>query len=197
MERPDEEIVSEALTGSRQAFGRLVQRYQHGIVNYLNTMIRDYEEALDLSQEVFVKAYRNLHQYQQQYRFSSWLYRIAHNQAMDYFRKRRPKLVSIDETVQLEDSEIERQVVDNGLSPEQSLQRKEQKQAIADAIDRLPPVYRSLIVLRHLNHLSYEDIATVSDLPLGTVKTRIYRGRERLRALLLGTGNLLDGMSEN
>ncbi len=196
MERSDEEIVSEVLSGNREAFGRLVQRYQHGIVNYLNTMTRNYEDALDLSQEVFVKAFRNLHQYRQQYRFSSWLYRIAHNQAMDFFRKMHPQAVSIDESIQLEDGDIKRELVADDLSPEQSLQRKQQQEAIAHAIDRLPPAYRSLIVLRHLNHLSYDDIATVSDLPLGTVKTRIYRGRERLRALLLTEGDSPDEMFE-
>jgi RNA polymerase sigma-70 factor (ECF subfamily) len=179
----DEDLVAAVLAGDRDRFGDLVDRYQGRLVNYLFRLLRNPDDAHDLAQEVLVKVYQVLDRFDPHYRFSTWLFRVAQNAAIDQIRRRRLKVVSM------------RQDEDGGEtrdwdlpSPERGpygdLRNRERGGAIQDAIDALPWEYRELILLRHFGDLPYEDIARLKKMPLGTVKNKLFRGRQMLKEKL-------------
>jgi RNA polymerase sigma-70 factor (ECF subfamily) len=176
----DEDLVAAVLAGDRDRFGDLVDRYQGRLVNYLFRLLRNPDDAHDLAQEVFVKVYQVLDRYDPQYRFSTWLFRVAQNAAIDQIRRRRLKLVSLRQ----DDDEGESRDWDLP-SPERGpygeLRNRERGDAIQQAIDALPWEYRELILLRHFGDLPYEEIARMKQMPLGTVKNKLFRGRQMLK----------------
>lgn len=185
MEPPtDEALVSAALEGDEDSFRELVQRYQSRLVNYLYRLLRNLDEAHELAQEVFLKIYQALDRFDPKYRFSTWIFRVAQNAAIDQIRKRRLKLVSL--SVQ-DDGEDEIRDWDMP-SPERDAYGRyrnvERGEAIQEAIDNLPEEYRELIVMRHFAELSYDEIATSQEMPLGTVKNKLFRGRQMLKEKL-------------
>jgi RNA polymerase sigma-70 factor (ECF subfamily) len=193
MDQDDRAIVVAVLGGQQHRFAELVTRYQSQIVNYVCRMLGNYEDAVDLSQDVFLKAYSALGSYKPQYPFAAWLFRIARNAAIDEIRKRRVVTVSLDAPVELEDGSVGREVESPGLDPEDAYLGAEFADRVSAAIDELPDKYREAIILRHAAELSYDEIAEALELPLGTVKTRIFRARDALRRSL---GDLLDDDSE-
>jgi len=183
---PDDDVlVTRVLAGDARTYGELVTRYEKGIVNFIYRMIGDYDQALDLAQEVFFKAYRSLIRFDPAFRFSTWLYRIASNHAIDHLRRKSPALLSLDDPG---DSRcggggvVHLRSVARG--PDDLLASRELGKLIGDAIDSLPAAYRELILLRHLQGMPYNDIARLKSLPLGTVKNRLFRAREILRKRL-------------
>ena len=176
----DETLVAAVLDGDRDRFGELVDRYQGRLVNYLFRLLRDVDDAHDLAQEVLVKVYQVLDRYDPQYRFSTWLFRVAQNAAIDQIRRRRLKLVSLRQN----DEEGEGRDWDLP-SPERGpygeLRNRERGDAIQEAIYSLPWEYRELILLRHFGELPYEEIAQLKGMPLGTVKNKLFRGRQMLK----------------
>ncbi|MGD8329425.1 MAG: sigma-70 family RNA polymerase sigma factor [Acidobacteriota bacterium] len=180
------------LNGQQHRFAELVDRYQTQIVNYVCRMLGNYEDAVDLSQDVFLKAYSALESYRPQYPFPAWLFRIARNAAIDEIRKRRLSTVSLDAPMEFDDGSTPREVESSGLDPEDSYLGLEFANRISAAIDELPEKYREPIVLRHAGGLSYDEIAEAMELPIGTVKTRIFRARDALRQSL---GDLFDDES--
>jgi RNA polymerase sigma-70 factor (ECF subfamily) len=176
----DEELVAAALGGDRERFGDLVERYQGRLVNYLFRLLRNADDAHDLAQEVLVKVYQVLDRYDPQYRFSTWLFRVAQNAAIDQIRRRRLKVVSLRQ----DDGEGESRDWDLP-SPERGpygeLRNQERGGAIQEAIESLPWEYRELILLRHFGELPYEEIARMKQMPLGTVKNKLFRGRQMLK----------------
>jgi RNA polymerase sigma-70 factor (ECF subfamily) len=189
MDQDDRAVVEAVLSGHQHRYSDLVERYQSQIVNYVCRMLGNYEDAVDLSQDVFLKAYSALGSYRPQYPFAAWLFRIARNAAIDEIRKRRLSTVSLDAPVEFEDGSAGREVESQGLDPQDSYLGLEFADQISSAIDQLPDKYREPIVLRHAADLSYEEIAQALELPIGTVKTRIFRARDALRQSL---GELLD-----
>ena len=183
----DAELVVRALKGRDDGFEELVRRYQRPIVSYVYRMTGDYDAALDLTQEVFIKVYNSLARYRPEYKFSTWIYRIAHNAAVDHLRRRPSRPQGLDQTARDGES-YERPVASDAPSPEQLSERAELRAEIEDVIRQLPESYRELIVLRHAHDLSYDEIAEVTGLPLGTVKNRIFRAREAMRGPLLERG---------
>jgi RNA polymerase sigma-70 factor (ECF subfamily) len=179
----DDELVTGVLEGDRERFGELVERYQGRLVNYLFRLLRNLEEAHELAQEVFLKVYQVLDRYDPQYKFSTWLFRVAQNAAIDQIRRRRLKLVSLHQ----EDAEGEARDWDLP-SPERGpyghLRNQERGEALQQAIDALPWEYRELILLRHMGELPYEEIARLKRMPLGTVKNKLFRGRQMLKERL-------------
>jgi RNA polymerase sigma-70 factor (ECF subfamily) len=177
----DEELVEAVLRGQRERFGDLVERYQGRLVNYLYRLLRSVEDAHELTQEVFIKVYQALDRYDPRYRFSTWIFRVAQNAAIDEIRKRRVRLVSFDgrEDDEGEAREWEPESPERG--PYGALRNAERGGAIQEAIDKLPWEYRELIVLRHFGELSYDDIARLKAMPLGTVKNKLFRGRQMLK----------------
>jgi RNA polymerase sigma-70 factor (ECF subfamily) len=187
---PDLELIAAALQGVEAAFEGLVQRYQRGIVNYIYRMAGNYETALELAQETFLKVYLSLKEYNSEYKFSTWIYRIAHNQTVDLLRRKRPRAIPIDAPIETEEGPQPRQFATKDPSALETMIESEEWARIAGAIAALPEGLRELIVLRHVNLRSYEEIARITGLPLGTVKNRIFLGRGELRRLLTGDAEL-------
>ena len=173
LEESDELWVARALQDP-QAYEELVRRYQRRLYNLACRLTGDQEEAQDLAQEALVRAYNALARFRQGERFSPWIYKIATNLCINYLRRRRFQ-VPLDE---------EAPFVDGALTPEQALEREETRVTVQEAILALPDQYRAVVLLRHQQELSYSDIASALGLPLGTVKTHLFRAREMLNKIL-------------
>jgi RNA polymerase sigma-70 factor (ECF subfamily) len=174
----DQEIVKKIKEGDKDAFCFIVDRYQKGLINFIFHMIGHYEESLELCQEAFLKVYSNIDLYDRNYKFSTWIYKIASNLTIDHLRKNNPRIDSLDELN--EDDEKKIDVKSEELDPIEKLEKKFVGQEIADAIISLEPHNRELIILRHIHFRSYEEIAKITNLPLGTIKNRIFRARKEL-----------------
>jgi RNA polymerase sigma-70 factor (ECF subfamily) len=184
----DRELIAQAMTGDERAYRALLVKYERAVYNVCYKMVRDREEARDLSQEAFMKVFAMLDRYNPAYAFSNWLLKITSNLCIDAMRKRRVDTLPMDDPVQSPKGEFERQYPSREDAPDAVLAKKEQMGMLLHAIENLPAHYRIMIVLRHEEHLSYEDIAQVLDLPLGTVKARIHRAREMLKTMLDSEG---------
>ena len=184
MKQEDLVLIERCKQGDQVAYAQLLRKYQNSVYNLCRKMVRNPEDARDLAQEAFVKTFATLERYNPVYAFSSWLYKITANLCIDHIRKQRMKLYSIDDPVEGDEGPIARQLEDPGQRPDEISERGEMRLAIRTAIDRLPPHYRMILIMRHQEQLSYEEIAQALDIPLGTVKARIHRAREGLKALL-------------
>lgn len=178
---PDEELVRRTLAGDQGSFGTLVERYQDRLVSFLFRMLRNLDTAHDLAQEVFVRVYQALDRYDPQFKFSTWTFRVAHNLAIDELRRRKVRWVPLQRQDGEEEQAWEREIPSEGPTPYQDLRNRQRGDAIQEAIDRLPPDYRELILMRHMGELSYEEIAQLKRMPLGTVKNKLFRGRQMLK----------------
>lgn len=185
MKSEDLQLIERCKRGEQTAYTRLLRKYQSAVYNLCRKMVRNPDEARDLTQEAFVKTFSSLDRYNPVYAFSSWLYKITANLCIDHLRKQHMKLCSIDEPLESEEGSIPRQIEDPGRKPDEITEHSELQHAIQDAIGKLPPHYRVILVMRHQEQLSYEEIASALDIPLGTVKARIHRARESLKAFLL------------
>jgi RNA polymerase sigma-70 factor, ECF subfamily len=184
---PDQELVRRVLAGEESLFGALVRRYQLRVVAHVSRMVGSREDALDLSQEIFLKVFQALDRYNPEFKFSTWLFRIAGNAAIDHLRKRRPRTVPLeiaDPESRTGVSAIEHE--SPGLDPYGELRNAERGEAISKAIAELPLEFRELITLRHFGGLSYEEIARLKNMPLGTVKNKLFRARVVLKERLAG-----------
>ena len=184
----DQEVVVRAREGSERAYRELVRRYERPIFSLIYRMVRDRELAEDLAQETFVKALNALDSYRPEYKFSSWIFKISHNAAIDHLRRRELDTLSLEGSPHAATPDaIEAtalQIGDRGETPLDVVEAKELGGEIEQAIARLRPEYRQCILLRHVEGRAYEEIAEILDLPLGTVKTYIHRARNELRAYL-------------
>ena len=186
LKETDSELISQAKRGEGKAYDKLLNKYRNSVYNLVFRMVRDVQEAEDLTQEAFIKAFNSLAQFNEEYAFSTWLYKIATNNCIDFFRKRKLQTLSLDKPIQYKDSEIQQEIPDTDLNPEKTILAKERSAIIREAIDTLPEKYHSAIVLRHSEEKSYEEIAEILNLPIGTVKARIFRAREMLNKALKG-----------
>ncbi len=173
----DYEIIKKVLDGDNDAFSELVTRYKNLVYSVILRMINDYEEANDISQEVFIKVYKNLGKYQPEFKFSTWIMRITTNHVIDFLRKKK------QETVNIEDVEYD---LSSPSNPEKEILDKEQTEIFAKAINQLPDMYKLPIVLYHIKRYSYLEIADMLNIPLSKVKNRIFRGRRLLKEILMG-----------
>lgn len=184
----DAELVARALKGDQSAYAELLERFRRPVFSLIYRMIGDREQAEDLAQESFVKAFNNLDTYKPGYRFSSWLFKIANNHAIDHLRRARLKTVSIHGSPHAATAarEEETRIVLEapGETPEQEVLALELGSEIEAAISRLRPEYRTAVILRHVENRSYEEIAEVMDVPIGTIKTFLHRARAELRGAL-------------
>ena len=185
MGESDAELTGQILAGSDTAARELVRRYERPVYNLIVRMVRDPALAEDLAQETFVKAFRHLASYDPGYKFANWILRIAHNTAIDYLRQPRPVLSSLDE--QVEQGGV-RAADSTSPTPFAEAERKELAGALDQAIDRLRPEYREVVVLRYQEDLSYEEIAEMTDLPVGTVKSHLHRARAELAEMMAAAG---------
>ena len=182
----DRELVATAVRGVEGSFEELVRRYQRPISAYVYRMVGNYESALDLTQEIFIKVYSSLDRYRAEFKFSTWIYKIAHNAAVDHLRRTATREQSL--VVGADGDQFDLPIESNRLSPEQESEQRERRVEIETVVRALPANYRELIILRHSQDLSYEEIVEVTGLPLGTVKNRLFRAREAMRDHLLERG---------
>lgn len=185
---PDADVVSLAQRGNEAAFRELIRRYERPVFSLIYRMVRDSAAAEDLSQDAFIKVLNNLDKYRPEFKFSSWLFKIANNVTIDALRKRQLDTISLDGSPHASSaSEVEAsrfELADDAESPLDELASRELGAIIEHAIATLRPEYRNCIMLRYVEGRSYEEIAATLDLPLGTVKTYIHRARHELREAL-------------
>jgi RNA polymerase sigma-70 factor (ECF subfamily) len=186
----DQQVVVYAQQGREDAYRELIARYERPVFSLIFRMVRDNETAEDLAQETFIKVLNNIDRYLPEFKFSSWLFKIANNITIDYLRRRQLDTVSLEGAPDAVSEESKRAtslaIASPGESPLQQLESKELGEQIERAIARLRPEYRACILLRHVEDYSYDEIAEIVKLPLGTVKTYIHRARAELREALEG-----------
>jgi RNA polymerase sigma-70 factor (ECF subfamily) len=180
----DSALVQKALKGDRRAFEMIIRRYQQPLVNYLGRMTGERETALDFAQDIFLKAYASLGSFRPSFKFSTWLFRIASNHMIDHWRKKKIAAVSLDQPYADDDCSPRIQVEDQGPSVARRFELAELRAKIEQALERIPEALRELFVLRHVNEFSYEEIADIKNLPVGTVKNRVFQAKEMLRRRL-------------
>jgi RNA polymerase sigma factor (sigma-70 family) len=181
---PDEVLISDALNGEQEAYQELLNRYQKTVFHIVVKIIRNSDDAQDLVQETFMRAFNTLESYRSEFRFSTWLCKIAANCSIDYLRKKKIKAYSMDKPFETKNGTVEVEIEDKGANPEETLLRKQQMISIEEAIESLPPKYKQVIIYRHHDDKSYEEISRIMSIPIGTVKARIFRARELLKKKL-------------
>lgn len=176
--------IKQVLKGDQNAYADIVNLYQHKLYQICYRMLSNKQEAEDIAQEAFVRAYINLHSYDQKRKFSTWLYRIATNLCIDRIRKKKPDYYLDAQVPGTDGLDMYSQIAADEKLPEETVEQMELQERIQYEISRLPDKYRSVIVLKYIEELSLQEISEILDMPLGTVKTRIHRGREALRKQL-------------
>jgi len=185
--KKDLELVEAAIEGDQMAYGELMDRYRESIYYMMLKMVKNTDDADDLTIEAFGKAFNRLKQYSPNYAFSTWLFKIASNNCIDFIRKKRIKALSLDQGFRNEDGDsMEIHVADGGLDPFESLEKKERKERMHDVVGELKPKYRRLVEMRYFEEKSYDEISDELGLPLGTVKAQLFRARDILERVLGG-----------
>ncbi len=180
----DAALIKRALVGDQKAYKKLRVKYHEPIYNLIYRMIRNKDEVEDLTQEAFIKAFTSLSSFNDEFAFSTWLYKIATNNCIDYIRRKKLHTFSIDKPVESKESDFTYELPDSTYEPDQELIDRQRKKLLDDAINSLPAKYRQVIHLRHVEEKEYQEIAAILRLPLGTVKAHIFRAREMLNKYL-------------
>jgi len=184
MQLDDKIIVQNILNGDEKAFEMIIQRYQRPLLNYIGRMVGDHELALDLTQEVFIKTYSSLHLFQAQYKFSTWMFKIASNLVIDFWRKKKIDSFSLDQHPGFESDKPPIQIPGFDQPVGKKYELQEIREKIESTLNKIPPALRELFIWRHINEFSYEEIAEIKEMPIGTIKNRVYQAKELLRKLL-------------
>jgi RNA polymerase sigma factor (sigma-70 family) len=180
----DAALIKRALAGDQKAYKKLRIKYHEAIYNLIYRMIRNKDEVEDLTQEAFIKAFTSLSSFNDEFAFSTWLYKIATNNCIDYIRRKKLQTFSIDKPIESKESDFIYELPDSTYEPDQELIDHQRKKLLEDAISSLPAKYRQVIHLRHVEEKEYQEIAAILKLPLGTVKAHIFRAREMLNKYL-------------
>jgi len=185
----DNDLVREFIAGNEAAFTELVTKYKDALTNYLNVMVGDYDIAVDLCQETFIRVYKNISRYSNIYQFSTWIYRIATNLAIDEMRYRRRRGQVFYKNVwgrnsSKDEDGREFEISDVRAGPGDEVLRKESERVLSEAIRSLPEKYRTAFILKEIQELPYESIAKVLNCSSGTIKSRLHRARELLQRKL-------------
>jgi RNA polymerase sigma-70 factor, ECF subfamily len=183
-EEKDKVLVKRTLRGDKKAFEMIIRNYQQSLLNYIGRMVGEREMALDFTQEVFIKAYASLRSFEPQYKFSTWLFKIASNLVIDHWRKKKIPTLSISEPLAEDSDGLTLDIPDEKPSVVRKLELAELGKRIEWALGQIPTALRELFVWRHINGLSYEEMAEIKNLPVGTVKNRVYQAKEMIRRLL-------------
>ncbi len=182
----DFRLIDQALQEKDQtAYGELMKRYRMAVYHMILKMVRNVDDAEDLTIEAFAKAFKNLHKFKQDYTFSTWLFRIATNNAIDFIRKKRLKTLSLNTTFKNDSGDdVNIDVEDETLNPQQEAIKSQKVELVQMFVTKLPPKYQRLVRLRYFDELSYDEIAKELDAPLGTIKAQLYRARELMYELV-------------
>ena len=176
----DSRNIKAALKGDQVAYRVIMKKYHDQVYNLLYRMVHTKDEVEDLTQEAFIKAFNSLQNFNEEFAFSTWLYKIATNNCIDYIRKRKLKTFSIDKPISSKDGEYSFEIPDSTFVPDRSMIENQRSRVIQDAVNSLPEKYRTVILMRHTEDKDYQEIADELQLPLGTVKAHIFRAREIL-----------------
>lgn len=190
-------VIRAVLNGDVNAFETLVKEYEKNVYNLALRMTGNSEDAADMSQEAFIKAYNSLSSFRGDSKFSVWLYRIVSNVCLDYLRSRTRKPTVSLSTENDDGDEVELDIADETQSPELLLDRSLTRDAVRRGLASLPPDHREILLLREIQGLSYEEIAAALDLEAGTVKSRIFRARKKLSSFLIKDGNIPEFVSSS
>lgn len=180
--REDAELIRRALSGDQSAFAKLLQKYRRQVYTLTMRMLGQEQDAEDAAQDAFIRAFQSLESCDPNRPFLRWIYRIGYNLCVDRYRRRRHVTISLDEP--FGEEKFRRELVDETPGPEERLDMKEEQRRLTELLSSLPPRYRAVVVLRHQDDLSYEEIADILNLPLGTVKARMHRAHNLLRKML-------------
>lgn len=182
----DFRLIDQAVKqNDEQAFAMLMERYKRPVYHMILKMVRNVDDAEDLTIEAFAKAFKNLHRFKKDYTFSTWLFRIATNNAIDFIRKKRLETMSLDTSFTDDNGEaVQIDVEDQNLNPQEETIKSQKIELIQMFVTKLPAKYQRLVRLRYFQELSYEEIATELDAPLGTVKAQLHRARELMYDLV-------------
>ncbi|MBI5473900.1 MAG: sigma-70 family RNA polymerase sigma factor [Ignavibacteriae bacterium] len=173
-------MIQAALGGDDTAYKKLMKKYHDAIYNFIYRMVHDKHQVEDLTQEAFIKAFASLASFNEEFAFSTWLYKIATNNSIDYIRKRKLQTYSIDKPIEAKDSDYAFELPDDTYEADKEMISDQRARMLNEAIGKLPEKYRKVIRLRHVDEKSYEEIAQSLKLPIGTVKAHIFRAREML-----------------
>lgn len=180
-------IDKATIEDDEQAFAELMKRYKKPVYHMILKMVRNVDDAEDLTIEAFAKAFRNLSRFKKDYTFSTWLFRIATNNSIDFIRKKKLETMSLDSSFKDDSGEaVTIDVEDNELNPMEETIKSQKIALIRIFVDKLPPKYQRLVKLRYFDELSYEEIAKELEAPLGTVKAQLHRARELMYDLVKG-----------
>jgi RNA polymerase sigma-70 factor (ECF subfamily) len=180
----DIKFVEAAMRGEQQAFAELMDRYRDTIFYMLLRMVKNKSDADDLTIEAFGKAFKNIHQYTPNFAFSTWLFKIASNNCIDFLRKKKSNTISIDSQSDDPSKDSQMSIPANILDPEENLIKQQEATLMRNIVEKLKPRYRELVRLRYFNEYSYEEISTEMNIPIGTVKAQLFRARELLNNIL-------------
>ena len=184
----DLELVGFAINGDQAAYAALMERYRESIYYMMLKMVKNTDDADDLTIEAFGKAFRRLEQYSPNYAFSTWLFKIASNNCIDFIRKKRIKVTSMDSGIQTDDGErLQIDARSNTRDPEETMEHKQKVMLMREVVAKLKPRYRILVEKRYFEELSYEEISEELNLPLGTVKAQLFRARDFLANMMENT----------
>lgn len=193
----EKDLIQKAKNGDQDAFGQLVLAHQNKVYTICVHMVTDREEAADLAQEAFLKAWRSLSTFQGESSFATWMHRLTTNVCLDYLRK-QSRRQNISTAVSLDDEDSGwTEPADHSQDPQQHLEREERKRALSRALAELPEHHRQTLIMREVSGMSYQEIADALNTDLGTIKSRIARARERLRKILLRDGNFFPENASN
>lgn len=185
MNKGETYLVQKCKQGDIEAFEVILKIYEKKIYNFAYRMLGDKEDAMDTTQEVFMKAYKSINTFNGNSSFSTWLFKIAKNVCIDYLRKNdKARIYSLDKTIKIDGEEIKKETPDTSNLPEEIVKKRELQRIVHQAIARLPEKYKAVIILRDLQNFSYKEIAEILNCSIGTVKSRISRGRKELKNIL-------------
>lgn len=176
----DSRLIKAALAGDQTSFRSLMKKYHDQVHSLLYRMVHDKDEVEDLTQEAFIKAFQSLRHFNEEFAFSTWLYKIATNNCIDYIRRKKLATFSIDKPIESKDGEYSFEIPDTTYQPDTELIAGQRTRVLEEAIQSLPEKYRIVILMRHTEDKDYQEIADELQLPLGTVKAHIFRARELL-----------------
>lgn len=182
--KEDHELIRNALAGEQDSYTKLMKKYHDPVFSLVFKIIHDKEEIEDLVQETFIKAFSSLKSFNENYSFSTWIFKIASNNCIDFMRKKKLKTLSINVTLEQEDGETTIEIPDTTYETDRNIIDEQRRRIIQEAINSLPEKYRVVIQMRHQEEKNYDEISEILCMPIGTVKAHIFRAREMLNKYL-------------
>lgn len=180
----DKKLIERTIRGEKEAFEMIIRKYQRPLLNYIGRMVAERELAVDFTQEVFIKTYSSLSSFKPQYKFRTWLFKIASNLIIDHWRKKKISTFSLNRDQNWGQDRPSLEIPDNEPSVAKKYEFSQLRERIEQALEKISPSLRELFIWRHINDFSYEEMAEIKSLPIGTVKNRVFQAKELIRQLL-------------